>query len=293
MLKFKNITIDDKEIIESYYKRENYFMCDYCFVDLVIWAKYYHTQYCENDGFLYVMFAMEDGVSFLPPIGDGDISKAVGEIIRYCENIKCEPVIGCIPEPIKKRIEEAMPGVFNFEMLESNRDYIYDAKSLIELSGKKFHKKKNHVNRFLKEYDGRWSYEDLNDENLHDFFYYQLKWTNLDNEFLGELGATATALKNYKKLGIKGGILRLDGEIIGVTLGVKAFDDTFIIQIEKAEKDIHGAYQMINREFAARNCAGVKYIDREEDLGIESLRKAKESYFPLFRTPSYIVRMNK
>ena len=170
--------------------------------------------------------------------------------------------------------------------MRDNGDYVYDAKSLITLKGKKLHGT-NHINKFLKEYDGRWEYEELTENNIHDFFDYQIGWSENDNQFFGELCASSTALRNFKYLGIKGGLIRLDGKIIAITLGSQPFDDMYIIHIEKADYDIPGSYQMINQQFAMRNCQNVKYIDREEDLGIEGLRKSKLSYYPEFITKIY------
>ena len=102
------------------------------------------------------------------------------------------------------------------------------------------------------------------------------------DSFLRETCALATALKNREALEIKGGILRVNGKIAAITLGSESFEDTFTVHIEKADSNIDGAYQMINQQFAQHNFGKYKYIDREEDLGIEGLRKAKLSYHPEF-----------
>ena len=87
---------------------------------------------------------------------------------------------------------------------------------------------------------------------------------------------------------LRGGILRLDGEIIAFTMGCRSTEDVFVVQIEKADHNIQGAYQMINQQFVLRNCRDVKYINREEDLGLEGLRKAKRSYYPEFLVKKYM-----
>lgn len=291
MLEFRPIELEDKALVESYYSRENHFLCEYCFTDLFIWGKRYNTQICEHNGFLYAKMNEESYEFFMPPEGDGDIKQAVEELFEYTKERGIPLIFKAVYDQMKEKLEAAYPNKFIFEESRDNMDYIYQAEKLINLSGKKLHKKKNHYNRFMKDYEGRWSYEDLNDDNMREFFTYQLDWCDEDDEFLGEICAVSTALKNYKALDIKGGILRIDGKIVAITLGSRSFDDTFIIHIEKADASINGAYQVINKLFAERNCQNVKYIDREEDLGIAGLRQSKESYYPEFLSVYYVARI--
>lgn len=244
--------------------------------------------YAESDGFLYIKSSSDDEYEYYTvPDGEGDFKRAVEKLLDYTKEKGEKWLFVSIYDKQKEKLEEYFPGRFEFEENRDNADYVYLAEKLATLSGKKLHKKKNHINKFMKEYDGRWSYEELNDDNIKEFFNYQVEWCNLDNQFLGELGAASTALKNYKALGIVGGILRIDGKIAAVTLGSKSFDDTMIVHIEKADHNINGAYQMINQQFVIHSCKDVKYVDREEDMGIEGLRKAKESYYPEFTTLNY------
>ena len=292
MLEFKPIEIKDKALIEKYYKKENHFLCEYCFTDLFIWSKHYNTQFAIYNDFIYLRSNGDDGVrSYTVPEGNGDFVSAVNTLIDCVKNQNEPWILVSIYKEQKEKLEKYFPDKFKFEENRANADYVYLAEKLATLSGKKLHKKKNHTNKFYKEYEGRWSYGELNDENVREFFSYQLDWCDLDNQFLGELCAASTALKNYKELGIVGGILRIDGRIVAVTLGSKSFDDTMIVHIEKADHNINGAYQVINQQFVLNSCKDVKYVDREEDLGIEGLRKAKESYYPEFTTLNYIGRL--
>lgn len=292
MLEFKPIELKDKAIIEKYYKKENHFLCEYCFTDLFIWGKHYNTQYAVYNDFLYLRSDGDKGTRcYTVPEGEGDFTQAVNNLLDYINETGEKWILVSIYKEQKEKLEQYFPDKFVFEENRDNADYVYLAEKLATLSGKKLHKKKNHINRFYREYEGRWSYEELNDENVSEFFNYQLDWCDRDNQFLGELCAVSIALKNYKELGIVGGILRVDGKIAAVTLGSKSFDDTMIVHIEKADYTINGAYQVINQQFVLNSCKDVKYVDREEDLGIEGLRKAKESYYPEFITLNYIGRL--
>lgn len=293
MLSFKSVELNDKEIIESYYNKENHFLCEYCFTDIFIWSKHYNTRYAIEDGFIYMLSEDENCLYITLPQGEGDFVSAVNKAVEYGESTGKNWIFVSIYEEQKEKLLSYFPDKFDIEEHRDNGDYVYLAEKLANLSGKKLHKKKNHVNRFYNEYENRWNYEPLGDENIKEFFSYQLDWCENDNEFLGELCAGSMALKNYKALGIVGGILRVDGKIVAVTLGSRSFEDTMIVHIEKADKSINGAYQVINQQFVLHECSEVKYVDREEDLGIEGLRKAKESYYPEFVTPCYVARLRR
>ena len=193
-----------------------------------------------------------------------------------------------------ERIEAVRPGKFTFSHNnEDGDDYIYLAEKLRTLSGKKLQSKRNLVNRFKTAYEGRWNYEDMTRENIKDAFAFHIHWCNLngcarERDFEGETCAIVQALHNFDYLNLRGGLLRLDGEVIAFTFGCKATPDMFVVQIEKADHTIQGAYQMINQQFVQRNCNDVEYVNREEDLGLEGLRKAKKSYYPAMRGVKYV-----
>ena len=145
----------------------------------------------------------------------------------------------------------------------------------------------NHVNRFRKEFEGRWSYESMKKENLEECFQMALKWRkengcNDDTDKNAEMCVTMNALRLFEELDLKGGILRIDGKIVAFTIGEPICPDTFVVHIEKAYADVPGAYTMINQQFVEHECMDYKYVNREDDAGSEGLRKAKLSYKPVF-----------
>lgn len=285
---FEEIDIKDKETIEKYTKQKNYFMCSYCFVDIFMWQSQYNTQFAIEDDILFLRCKNKETNKYvyLCPIGNGDLRKAIEKIEDNAKENNQEFIMCAVPLERKEDIEKILPNKFEFTEDRDSEDYIYLADTLTTLKGKKLHSKRNFINRFKAEYGNRWSYESLNDNNMHEIFNFHLEWCgqkdcNEPNEFLGETCAISKALKNYQFLGIKGGILRLDGKIIAFTLASKSHDNMYIVHIEKASYEISGAYQMINQLFAQENFKDITYVDREEDLGIEGLRKAKESYYPV------------
>lgn len=299
MLNFKPITLQDKQEIQTYTAKHNYHLCEHCFVDLFIWATHYETQFCTQDGFLFIkMLTFPDRLPmYLAPVGEGDLRHAV-QLLEQDAAERGNPfVMTSIPEEMLPEIQKVMPDELVIENLPNGADYIYLAEKMITLSGKKLQSKRNFINRFKQTYEGRWQYEKIDAHNVEDAYQFHLEWCEdngcADNgSFRGETCAIRRALDNFDSLELQGGILRVDGKVIAFTLGSRSTDDMYIIQIEKANANIPGAYPMINQQFAMHNCTEVMYINREEDLGLEGLRKAKRSYHPIMMGNKYMAMRN-
>lgn len=295
MLPFREIALSDQQAVEHCTASYNYHFCEHCFVDMFIWRSHYNTQICFQNGFLLVKTqAPADGTtSYLAPIGDGDLSAALDALQQDAEDRGVPFRLVSVAEPMLERLETASPGAFVFTHdNEDSDDYIYLADKLRTLSGKKLQSKRNLVNRFQAAYENRWSYEDLTPANIDDAYQFHLKWCRQNGcahqqDFEGETCAIVQALQNWEALRLHGGLLRLDGAVIAFTFGCRATPDMYVVQIEKADHTIPGAYQMINQQFVLRNCTDVTYVNREEDLGLEGLRKAKRSYYPVMRGSKY------
>ena len=190
-------------------------------------------------------------------------------------------------------LEEIYPGRFQIEYRRDYADYVYEAEKLAKLSGKKYHGKKNHTNKFKKLYPN-WQYERLNDSNVEECFQMALKWRNKngceeDTEKNSEMCVTLNSLRLYKELDLCGGVLRAEGNVVAFSIGEPVSDDTFVVHIEKAFADVPGAYPMINQQFVEHEVQGFSYVNREEDMGETGLRSAKESYHPIFMVEKGIV----
>ncbi len=181
-------------------------------------------------------------------------------------------------------LEESFEGQFVYSYDDGNNDYIYNASDLAELRGKKYHGKRNHITNFKKN-NPDWCYEEISEDNISDCIELHTNWIydkdQNDSDYSLEFESVLTGFENYKKLGFKGGIIRVNSKAIAYTYGEKGANGCFVSHFEKAPADIQGAYAIINQEFAKRLLEdGYEFINREEDLGIEGLRKAKQSYHP-------------
>jgi hypothetical protein len=194
-------------------------------------------------------------------------------------------LFGLSPENIAV-LNNLFPGSFEYRENRDNFDYIYLLEKLVTLSGKKLQAKRNHINRFKA--NNNWGFEPLSAENLAECWEMNIEWCkihgcNEDQHLANEDCAVRRCFKYFTELGLEGGLLRSEGRVIAYTMGEKLNSDTYDVHIEKAFGEIQGAYQMINREFAALiqdNHPDLTYVNREEDTGSEGLRKAKLSYHP-------------
>lgn len=250
---------------------------DFCFGSIYMWAPFLHYRIAQVDG----MFLGRSGGSYSLPAGDGDATGLLKALMEESD----EPLrLHAICEYQKRWMEETFPGVFTFIEDRDHEDYIYSVEALANLSGKKYHGKRNHCSYFEKTFD--WSYEAMTGETALDCIEFSRQWMldhpdKLDSGTEDEFHAIERALPHFEELDFVGGILRVDGDIVAYTFGEEINETVFCSHVEKADGSIRGAYPMINREFARNSISGYKLVNREEDLGIEGLRKAKESYHPV------------
>lgn len=264
-----------------------YPLCEYCFADLFIWHQHYHVTGCFAENLFFARSEYEGRYSYTVPIGTGDFVWGVGQI-RQDAAAKGVPFrMHAISQEAKEKLEQIFPGKFAFKLDRDGCDYIYEAEKLMTLKGKKLQSKRNFVNRFQKEYDGRWEYRDITLTDREAIYQFHLDWCRENstctrgNDYQGETCAVYQVLENWEALHMEGGMLLLDGKIIAFTIGCRHRPDMYVMQFEKANGRILGAYQMINQQFAQHHFGEVAYVNREEDMGLEGLRKAKMSYHPL------------
>lgn len=235
---------------------------------------------------------------YLMPVGPKDPDGLRGVLIKLMEHSgkKGEgfTLIG-ITDEMKEEIEQTMPDTFEFTPNRDYSDYIYNSDDLIELRGKKYHGKRNHINKFIS-LNPDFIFEEINGDNLKEVKEFSLYWCKLygqctDEEQSDDYCATRRILNNLDIIDAKGALLRANGKIVAFTIGMPLNRETYLVSVEKALHDVQGAYAMINREYAERYAAGYKYINREEDLGIEGLRTAKLSYNPVMLLTKYTGRV--
>lgn len=285
MIDFKPITKDKKEEFEQCLFDGNERGCEYSFANLYMWGR----QRGEIiDGYL-VLFSQYNRRTVYPfPVGHGDIKPVLDAVIADSKErgIPCRFTGMTARE--KAILEELYPDKFSYHCDRDFFDYVYDINDLAELKGRKYHSKKNHFNRFVTAYPD-YRVEPISDENIDEVREMVDKWyvdrlaEAPDSDFQMEQVAIEKAIKSYKELGMEGLALYIGDKMVAMTLASRMSYNTFDVHFEKAVRGIDGAYAVINCEFARYirdKYPEIEFLNREDDMGIEGLRKAKEGYRP-------------
>ncbi len=284
---FKKIKLEDKDLIQEYFDRYPGRSCERTFANIFLWSRSYPVTWALVEKALVVKSESEENLAFAYPAGEPEqVKKAIDRLLK-CGKEENLPVCFFVTEEQFEQLESFYPGKFQVEYDRDDADYVYESEKLATLSGKKLHGKRNHINKFKKLYENRWSYEPMTKDNIEDCFQMQFKWRaendgDEDQEKREELCVLQNGLRLFEELKFTGGVLRVDGKVVAFTFGEALCQDTFVVHFEKALTEIEGAYTMINQQFVEHACMDYQYVNREEDTGLEGLRQAKMSYRPAF-----------
>lgn len=285
MIPFHRTSIEEKAQYENYLLAAPERGCEYSFANLYLWGR-------QEVAFLrgcVAYFSHFYGRTVYPyPIGDGDKRAVLEAIIADSRERGIPCRISSITEADREELVRWFPGKFRIRPARDFFDYVYSIDALADLKGKKLQKKRNHFNRFRANHPD-YRVEPITRKNIplaqnmvNDWYTARQK-TDPDGDYLLESLAIAKAFRHFEELGMEG-LLLLDGEeVLAMTMGSRLSADTFDIHFEKAREDADGAYPAINCEFARYlllKYPDVKFLNREDDMGLEGLRKAKLSYYP-------------
>ncbi len=287
---FKVIELSDRPWITEILKMSDFRGCEYNFSNNFAWHRLYNTSICRYKNF-YISRSMKYGLRFTFPAGSGDYKDLFLVLKKEAEELNSPLVVSSVTDENLKIFEELFAGQYTVSCDEADSDYIYDAEKLRTLSGKKYHQKRNHLARF---YENNWKYSEMTEKDFDECIEFAVNSYNLnkaydDESAVAEQYAINTFMNHFCELELKGGVIRVDGKVEGFTIGDRINTDTFDIHIEKANAAIQGAYAAINNEFAKAATEDCAYINREEDLGLEGLRKSKRSYYPVIMLRKNVV----
>ncbi len=240
------------------------------------------------------------GTTFvLPPFSTNQlaIGRALDILLAMFRTIGKPFMIQGVEKFMLTILEGIKPGFFKFVPDRNNFDYVYNAEDLATLAGRKYHAKKNHVNKFKNTYQD-YRYLPLTSELTGMCIDNAVEWCKKHGCQQGdgldmEKKAIIEALNSFDFLDLAGGAIMVEGKLEAFTFGERLNSDTVVVHVEKANPNIPGMYAVINQEFSSRYWPQFRYINREEDLGIPGLRKAKLSYHPEILLEKYIVTVNE
>ncbi len=281
-MQLKPLTIDDRSLFYRYYT-ENPAKCSYLsFANLFLWKDAEDIHYFEYEGHLVVTGkSIYNGHRyFMMPLG-GCLCKKLKACLD--ENFGKDYHIYGITADDLKTVQKNCGEFFEFHRERDMDNYVYTTEKLSTLTGKKLHGKRNHINKFKELYPNH-AYEPLTAENIQTIRPFMEEWyqkkSETDDSIFTEKTALENALANFDALQLKGGMLLVDDKPVAFSIGEQLNEDTALIHFEKADTDYQGAYPMINQQFVQNAWSSLAYVNREDDMGIEGLRKAKLSYYP-------------
>lgn len=270
---FKPVGIEDQALLRGYLDREPSGVCEMNFANIFIWKDSEHPRYTILDGSLCLLVEPDfEPPYFLPPVGGDRVPETIAACLRHA------PRLSRVPEDIVRRFGAG----FRAEEDPDNFDYIYRVEDMVELKGKKYDGKRNRIRKFESTFSHEYAALARGDVagcvRLLEHWFEEKR--NGDPYMKAEKVAIVQALASFELLGLKGGVVKVDGRIEAFTFGMRLTADTVVIPIEIANPAFAGLAQWINREFVRREWSALKFINREQDMGVEGLRKAKLSYQP-------------
>ena len=259
--------------------------CDLSFANMFCWQEVYHSAWAIVDGFLVIRFHIDGGdrLGYMQPVGEGDCARIIPALREDAHAHGQRLRIIGLTDRGREMIRQMHIGQFAFESDRALEDYVYAADDLRNLPGRRYQPKRNHINRFMAEYPD-YRYEELTPDRFDECMQLEREWRRNHEGHTSELCAEQRAMQrafaHFAELGMTGGCIYVGERMVAFTYGSAVNDHTFDTHVEKADTDYDGAFTVINCLFARHLPERFTLINREEDLGIEGLRRAKLSYHP-------------
>lgn len=304
MIKFKDLSTSDRALIQRftlYGERQN---CDLSFSNLISWRFLYNTQFAVIDDYLVFRFHTGRHLAYMMPIPKPQVMEDGSYRVKPCDECSVKVIRTIRDDSIAMGhpflmlgvcnymvdlIEQSFPDTFTIEPNRNFADYIYTRDKLINLSGKKLQSKRNHINKFKSLYP-QYTYRPLTEDLIPQCLELEKQWRkvskddtdeqDLDESLSIELRSMTRAFHRWDRLGLTGGTIWVDDKLVAFTFGCPINQTTFDVCVEKADVNYEGAFSIINQEFVKHLPEQYCYINREEDMGNEGLRRAKLSYHP-------------
>ena len=269
----KPVGLEDRAVFDDYFGRRPSEVCEMCFANIFIWKDSEHPRWTVLNGNLCVLVEPDfEEPYFLPPVG----GERVPETVAAC--LERAPRLSRVPEDFVARYGAGFRAVED----PGNFDYVYRRQDLAELKGKKYDGKRNRIRKF--ESTCVHEYHALTRADVPGCFRLLEDWfeekRNGDLYMRAERTAILQALASFERLDLRGGVVKVGGRVEAFTMGGRLTPDMAVIPIEIDNPGLVGLAQWINREFVVRDWPDVAAVNREQDMAVEGLRRAKLSYQP-------------
>ncbi len=300
-LQFTRPQAADWKTVSPYFSLRRNKTCDTGALDTFLWADYYNIRYtvADSKALLFVMTDGEEYFSSMPYCREEDLPYYFDLTKKYFNEVLKKPFkIYLADEEALEYLKLRENPNYIIKDEDDFKDYLYNAEELRTLPGKKFHKKKNLVNKFMRDYEGRWEYKTMNCSDKLAIWDFLDRWfakraeTEDDGEesLEYEVKGIHEVLTNCALFDFHIGGIFIDGKLEAFSMGAyNPLEKMAVIDIEKGNSDIPGIYQVINQQFLLREFAEAEIVNREDDVGLEGLRRSKQSYNPIGYARKYMV----
>ncbi len=297
MLNFKPISLESLDEIKEYLPCKSNRTCDSTVGTLFMWREFYKSEYTiYNETLFMKVKILDEKTSFTLPIGKRPLEEGLQTLVEYTDQMNIPLIFCAIPEEAVEPIKNFFQNNVEFQFDRDMSDYLYLSEDLSQLKGRRYSGQRNHMNKFRKMYPD-YQYIRMNKDNIGRVMEFY------DGFSKNMVKAMETAIEENKRteeilpligdIGLFGGFIEVDGEIIALSVG-EIINDTLYVHIEKALKEYPGSYQMIMNEFAKDSVnETVLYINREDDAGDLGLRTSKLSYHPHQLLDKYYIKVIK
>lgn len=284
MIQLKPLTYQDYDLYQTYYKHANYEGYQTNFHSLMLWNRAYQTMYYASEHYLVTLMHYEDFYFWNLPLTTTEFLKeAIDDILEYCEIHHLPFLMDGILDVQETLLNNLYPHRFSFQHSLDSQSYIYEAQPHRTLSGKKMQKRRNHFNAFMNTYENKFIYRQVTKDDRDEIEMLLNTWQEnkqgkyaIDYEKEGIL----SLIDLMPILDYKMSCVEIDGKIEAFIIGSMLNHNTVQIHVEKANNNIRGLYVAIFKFFLENEFSDVLFVNREEDMGIESLRKAKQQLHP-------------
>lgn len=298
MIDFQTPQLTDKPWVDALLRGGSHRGCEYNFTNLFVWSGAYDQRVARVGDFLVTRLRGALGPAYIYPAGTGDIAPVLSALAEDAGQRGDPFRLVCLTLSQTRELEARFPGRFAFTPDRDGFDYLYDIDRLADLPGKKLHGKRNHIHRLDEACPG-WSWAPLTPADIGPCLALDAAWHReaLSREAVQGLStlddehhALVLALEHLDALGLEGVVLRCGDQVLGFSLGAPLTETIFDVHFERALGQVQGAFPAVNRSFARyvrEKYPKIRYLDREDDMGIPGLRKAKLSYYPDYLQVNY------
>ncbi|MBQ6067892.1 MAG: DUF2156 domain-containing protein [Bacteroidales bacterium] len=284
---FHMLTVEDRGVVQEVTLAAGLRNCNLTFANLIGWQFWFNTEVCVKGDVAVFRFNMDGRRAYMVCCAEPPSERLLGLLCADAAQWGSELRIIGLEDDYADYVKSLMPDRVDIEPRRSQYDYIYLRQELAEMKGKNLKAKRNHVNKFLSEHPA-FEYVDLTPERFGECRELSMLWRNevhqdtpfYDETVRAERRAMETVLAHWDELGMRGGCIYDGGRMVAFTYGAAVTYDTFDVCVEKADRTIDGAFNIINQQFASHLPEQYVYVNREEDMGLEGLRKSKLSYHP-------------